>query len=415
MVTLIKVIVESVRQAFQQLVGNKLRSCLSLLGITIGIFCIIGVQSAVDSLEDNVRGSFEKLGNDVLYVNRFEWGGSHENWWKYIRRPIMNYQDYEAVVRKVKNGDLYSYHADIGTRTVKYNARSVENVDLVGVSLEFSDLFNLVYEKGRYFSPAEYHSNAPKIIIGHQVAEELFGQLEPIGKKIKVQGKKFEIIGIIEKSGDDLVNILDFDDAVIISYGIAKTMVNLKARFYSPTISIKAKEGVNLESLKDEVTGVLRNARRLKPKEDNNFSINEMTMLTSILDSIFSVLGWAGFFIGIFAILVGMFSVANIMFVSVKERTSLIGIKKALGAKKYIILLEFLIESIILCILGGIMGLLAVHLIVGVLSSAIGFEMYLSMDNILVGMGLSIFVGIVSGVIPALQAANMDPVVAMRK
>lgn len=416
MITIFKILLESVRQAFQQLAGNKLRSFLSLLGVTIGIFCIIGVQSAVDSLEDNVRGSFEKLGNDVLYIKKFSWSDTHLKWWQYIKRPNPNYDDYKIVSKKVKSAGLTGFHAVVGFRTVKYKSNSVSQTVLIGMTPEIEEMFNMTFEKGRFFSSSEYYHASNKIIMGHKVAEELFGTLEPVGKKVKVQGKTFEVIGIIEKAGDDLINVMDFDDCIMVSYEVAKSMANLKAKYiFDTTVTVKAADGVALEDLKDETTGVLRAHRRLKPKEDDSFSLNELTMLTGLLDGFFNVLSMAGLFIGLFAILVGMFSVANIMFVSVKERTGIIGIKKALGAKRYVILLEFLIESIILCILGGIMGLALVHLIVTIISNAIDFNMYLSWNNIMVGIGLSVFVGVVSGFIPAFRAANMDPVVAMRK
>ena len=416
MITLFKVILESFRQAFQQLMANKLRSFLSLLGVTIGIFCIIGVQSAVDSLEDNVRGSFEKLGNDVIYVRKWSWSDSFVNWWQYIKRPEPTYEDYLAVSKKVKSAELVSYYSVIGRRNIKYKSKSVGETVLIGTTFEHDELFSQQYEKGRFFSSSEYQRGVLKIIIGATVAEELFGSLEPIGKKVKVQGKTFEVIGVFEKSGDDLINIMNMNEVIMVSYNVAKTMANLKAKYiFSNSVNVKAADDASLDDLKDEVTGVLRAHRRLKPKEKDSFSLNEMTMLTSLLDGFFSVLNMAGLFIGLFAILVGMFSVANIMFVSVKERTSIIGVKKALGAKRYVILLEFLIESVVLCIIGGLMGLLMVYVIVTILSHAINFEMFLSRNNMIFGVLLSIFVGVISGFIPAYQAAKMDPVVAMRK
>lgn len=413
---LLKVIVESIRQAMQQLFGSKLRSFLSLLGITIGIFCIIGVQSAVDSLEDNVRGSFEKLGDDVIYVNRFSWAGGPNDWWKYLKRPTPNYTDYEAVKAKSTNAALVAYDTEVGSRTVKYGSNSVSQVDLKIVSMEYAAIVNLSLSKGRFFSSTEYHYGANKIVLGANVATELFGGIEPVGKKIKVRGRSMEVIGVIEKEGDSLVGVNQLDDAMLISYELGKSLVNLKSKYnWSTTVSVKSKPNVSVDDLRDELTGILRAHRRLKPKEADNFSLNELTMLSTILDSFFNVLNVAGLFIGLFAILVGMFSVANIMFVSVKERTNIIGIKKALGAKRYIILLEFLIESIILCTLGGLMGLGLVRLITSILSSVLGFDMHLSWNNIIFGVSLSVIVGIVSGIIPAWQAARMDPVEAIRK
>lgn len=418
MTTILKIINESIAQALQQLFGNKLRSFLSLLGITIGIFCIIGVQAGVDSLEDNVRGSFEKLGEDVLYVNKISWTQDPgENYYRYMRRPQISYEDFEAIQEKVHSAQMVSFYVGIGSRTAKFRSNSVERVYLLGATYDFGQIYNLEFVSGRYYSPAEYYYGAPVVILGYKVAQELFGAIDPVGKTIKVSGRKLEVIGVLEEAGDGIVNVMNFDEVLLVSYEFAKKMANLKSNslFGNSSVNIKAKENVSLDQVKDEVTGVLRAHRRLSPKEEDNFALNELSMLSNVLNIFFGVLNTIGFVIGIFAILVGMFSVANIMFVSVKERTGLIGIKKALGAKRYMILLEFLIESIILCIIGGILGLGLVFILVTVLTSVIEFKFVLSMNNIIWGIGLSVVIGVLSGFIPAFQAANMDPVVAMRK
>ena len=417
MVTLVKVFTESVQQAIQQLSSNKLRSFLSLLGVTIGIFCIIGVQSAVDSLEDNVRGSFEKLGDDVIYVSKFSWAEDPgQNYWKWMRHPNPDYEDYEALTKKVRSAELVSYHVVVGFKTAKYRSSNVENTILVGATYEYGDMFSLAYEKGRYFSPTEYYYGANKCILGYAVAEELFGTIEPVGKKIKTMGRTMEVIGVLEAAGEDLVSVMNFDEVIFIPYELAKKMANLKTNdaFGNSLLSVKAADGVTIDQIKDEVTGVLRAHRRLKPMEDDNFAMNNLSLLSKILDSVFDVISLVGLVIGIFAIFIGVFSVANIMFVSVKERTNIIGIKKALGAKRYIILLEFLVESVILCVIGGFFGLALVQIIIKLLSNVFAFEMYLSFDNILVGVIWSVSIGILSGLIPAYQAASMDPVVAIR-
>lgn len=414
--TLLKVIWESILQAFEQLVANKLRSFLSLLGITIGIFCIIGVWSAVDSLEDNVRGSLQKLGSDVIYIKKWPWEDVSGSWWNYIKRPNPDHNDYEILTKKVKSAQLTSFHVVIGFKTVKYKGSSVEQSVLIGSSLNFPKMFDVEFDRGRYFSPAEYHFGSNKIVLGYKVAEELFGSIESLGKTIKLSGRKFEVIGVIAKAGNDLLNPMDFDDCIIVSYNAARGLANLKARqIFDTTVNVKAAKGVNLEDLKDEVTGVLRSHRRLKPKEMDNFSINELSMISKFFDGFFTILSLIGLFIGGFAILVGGFSVANIMFVSVKERTNIIGIKKALGAKNYIILMEFLIESVILCLLGGILGLGLIYVIMEGLSNAIEFDLHLSVNNMFWGVGVAVSIGVISGIIPAIQAARMDPVEAMRQ
>lgn len=415
MITLFKVISESISQALQQLRGNKLRSFLSLLGITIGIFCIIGVLSAVDSLEDNVRGSLEKLGRDVIYVSKWPWADVSGNWWEYVQRPNPDYDDFEAVAEKSQLTDMVTYHVAIGRRTLKFKSSSVEGAVLVGVSRRFAEMFSLEFSKGRFFSPSEFSYGANKVVIGATVSEELFGNLEPVGKEVKFQGRVYEVIGVIEKSGNDLINVLDFDNTIVVTYNNARSLANLKARqVFQGSVNIQAKQGIDLREVKDEVRGIIRSERRLKPKEEDNFSLNELSMLSALFDNFFTVLNLLGIVIGLFALLVGGFSVANIMFVSVKERTSIIGVKKALGAKRYVILLEFLIEAIILCLIGGVMGLLLVHLITSILTQVIDFAIYLDMTNILIGVICSILIGVVSGLVPAIQGARMDPVEAMR-
>lgn len=416
MITLLKIISESVRQAFGQLRANKLRSFLSLLGISIGIFCIIGVLSSVDSLESNVRGSLEKLGNDVVYVKKWPWADTSGDWWKYFRRPNPDFRDYEVIRKKVKNAALTAYHVVVGFKTAKWKSNSVERTILIGSSISFAEMFKIEFEKGRYFSPSEAHYGSNKIVLGFKVAQELFGSNEPIGRTIKMSGRKYEVIGVIKEAGNDLLNPLDFDDCLIVSYNNARGLANLKAKnVFDATVTIKAANGVAMQQLKDEAKGILRAHRKLKPKQGDNFSLNELSMISSVFDNIFGVLNLLGIVIGGFAIIVGMVSVANIMFVSVKERTNIIGIKKALGAQNWVVLSEFLIESVILCIIGGLMGLMFVYLIVTILSNVIDFELYLSFSNIAWGLSLSVIVGMFAGLIPAVLASRMDPVEAMRK
>lgn len=416
MITILKVIQESFRQAWQSLVGNKLRSFLSLLGISIGIFCVIGVLSAVDSLEDNVRSSFDKLGNDVVYVDRFSWAEDPgQNYWKWMKRPNPSYNDFKAIQTKVKSADMTSFYTVVGVKTAKYRSNSVEGSFLVGVTEDSGTLFGFEYAKGRYFSKAELVSGAPKVVLGAVVAQELFGPIEPIGKKISLGGRKLEVVGVIKEEGESLVNIMNFDEGAVIPFELARKYANIKeGHKMGSAISIKAKEGIDLDDMKEEVRGALRAKRKIKPKEGDDFALNELSLLSNLLDGVFGVLSTAGWIIGGFALIVGMFSVANIMFVSVKERTNLIGVKKALGAKSYVILLEFLIESVILCIIGGLFGLGLIWLLLTGVSKAIDFPLYLDIGNVIFGLSVSIFTGILAGIIPAMQASNMDPVTAMR-
>jgi len=406
---------ESSVQALSELRNNKMRTFLSLLGIMIGIFCIIAVQAAVDSLENNIRGSFDKLGNDVLYIDKRPWSDDGGSWWKYQRRPKPSYSDFEAIKEKSKLTEQVSYSAFIGNKVVKFQKNFIEGSFIIGVTEDYGGIFNIEIASGRFFNRNDVINGTNTVVIGYEVAQGLFGPADPIGRIVVLGGKKLQVIGVIAKTGKSLINPLDFDEACLVSYKTAQFYINLRGGSFFASINAKAKKGVDIADFRDEITGLLRAERRIKPMDESNFAINELSMLNKIFDSVFGVLKLAGLIIGGFAILVGMFSVANIMFVSVKERTHIIGIKKAIGATRNVILLEFLIESVVLCILGGILGLIFVFGVLKVASALTEFEMTLSISNILVGLVLSILVGILAGVIPAFNAAKMDPVEAIRQ
>ena len=184
-------------------------------------------------------------------------------------------------------------------------------------------MFQLGYHRGRFFSPSEYYYGANKVVLGYTVAEALFDGIEPVGKTVKLQGENFEVIGVLESAGDELINPLDFDEAIIVSYTKVRSLTNVRSRHADTFIAIKAAENADLEQLKDEVRGYVRSSRRLKPRQEDTFSFNELSMVSEAFDSFFGVLNLLGFVIGVFSILVGGVSVANIMFVSVKnERIS---------------------------------------------------------------------------------------------
>jgi len=285
----------------------------------------------------------------------------------------------------------------------------------MGCTYEYAAIQNLKLTEGRYFSQSEYESGSNKIILGFKLYNELFKGINGVGKEVKLFGQNFQVIGYLESEGDNVFNFMNFDDAMWVSYNSLKKYINVKEESdVGRMLTIKAKPGVEMTEFKGEIASIIRSVRRQRPLEADNFSLNELSMLSQVLDSVFKVLNIAGLIIGIFALIVGMVSVANIMFVSVKERTGIIGIKKALGAKRYIILMEFLIESIILCILGGLIGLILVFVSLWVISMLIPFKMSLSVLNVAIGVGTSIVVGIIAGIIPASQASAMNPVEAIR-
>ncbi|MFT4685953.1 MAG: putative ABC transport system permease protein, partial [Neolewinella sp.] len=299
---------------------------------------------------------------------------------------------------------------------VKYKRTAVEGAQLLVTTFELDRMYNVDIERGRYWTASEYSGGADKAIIGHEVAAELFGAIEPVGKTMKMSGRKYEVIGVFAKTGGDLINIIDYDYTVAVTYTNAGRFINLKNRSkFGGRLAVKAKPGVPLPQMEDDIRGLLRSGRGLRPREEDNFSLNQLTMIADSIGGFFGVLNTVGFLIGMFSMVVGAISVANIMFVSVKERTSLIGVKKALGARQFVILLEFLTESVILCIIGGLFGLLLVVGVTFAVNSLFeSFQITLSLKFAIYGVIGSAVVGILAGAVPAGLAAKMDPVEAMR-
>lgn len=412
-----RILIDSLHQAIQQLVNSKLRSFLTLLGITIGIFCVIAVLSAVDSLEDNIVQSFEKLGNDVIYIDKWPWQEEPgQNYWKYMARPTPDIEDLKAIQARSKLAECASLAVFLPGSMVKHSDNYVEGAYLAGITEDYSRVIQLDILEGAYFNSRSFRTGDNEVILGHKLAEALFPKGDAVGKRVKMYGQYFQVVATLRKEGKSLLDIMPNDEAIFLPFNAARKLVSIHSGSnWGTLVNVKAKKGVDLEELKLEVASIIRPVRGLKPTEKNNFAVNELTMLTSIVESVFKVINYAGFFIGMFAMLVGAFGVANIMFVSVKERTPLIGIKMALGAKRYFILLEYLFEAIMLCIIGGIVGLVFVWLILQIASKALDFPIYISFQNVILGVSLSVLIGLIAGIIPAVNASRMDPVEAIRK
>lgn len=403
---------ESILFAWQSLTANKLRSFLSLLGITIGIFAIILVFTIVDSLERNVRAGIQSLGNNVVYIQKWPWSfGPDYPWWKYINRPTPQYFELDELQRRCRSTEALAYH--IGDRkTVKYRSANIENALVVGTSFDFFRIKNFEISEGRYFTRAECDGGYRVALIGASIAEGLFLNEDPLGKEIRIAGQKATVIGVVKKEGESMLG-MSFDYQVLIPYQFSRYIMDSRAADADPFIYAKAKPNVSNAEMIDELTGLLRGIRRLKPAGEPDFALNETSLITKGFDSLFDVIGLAGWIIGGFSILVGGFGIANIMFVSVKERTNLIGIQKSLGARNIFILVQFLGESVLLCSIGGFFGLLLTWLVTKAASGS--FELgELSNTNIILGFTISILIGIISGFVPAYGASQLDPVEAIR-
>ena len=413
---IIRLIWESLIMAIQSVIENRLRAMLSLLGITIGIFAIIAVFTIVDSLETNIRESVNSLGSDVIYIEKWPWappeGENEYPWWKYMNRPLASLDEFEFVKEKSRYAQHVCFLSAVGRR-IEYKNNNVEGSTIFGVTEGFQDIRSFEVERGRYFSPIESKAGRNVVVIGSKIAKDLFQGGDPLGKYIDLLGRKVQVIGVLEKEGQSMIEFLNLDEGAILPMEFYKGFIDIKRDMASPQIWVQAKKNVSVEELTFEITQMLRSYRRLQPVEEDNFALNQTSIINNQLDQLFKVLKIAGLFIGIFSIIVGGFGIANIMFVSVKERTNIIGIQKALGAKRYFILFQFLFESIMLSVAGGIVGLLIVFIGASIITMTGDFSVTLTMDNIVLGIGVSSLIGLVSGIFPAWQGARMNPVVAI--
>ena len=410
----LKLLKEAFLFANDSLRQNKMRTSLSVIGVTIGIFMIVAVFSAVDTLRHNLQKSIDKLGSNSIYINKWPWVGSPDfPWWKYMQRPDPKLTEYDEIVRRSQTALAVSYEIGINDRTVKYQSHTVTGAQINAVSHDHDKTWNFDLSDGRYFSDLESRTGRPVVIIGHDIAADLFPADDGVGKQIKVMGRYVTVIGVFKKEGDDAFGNSD-DKNILMPINFAKDVIDVQNDNYQPTIVVRGKNGLTDVDVESELRGIMRSIRRLKPGEEDNFELNKVTAITNQLDQVFCFLDKAGFFIGIFSILLGGFGIANIMFVSVKERTNIIGIQKSLGAKSYFILLQFLLEAVLLCLMGGAAGLLMVYAGPFIVKAAIDIQVVLDPNNIIMGVSISLIIGVVSGIVPAWVAAKLDPVEAIR-
>jgi len=408
----LRLLKEGIVFAYSSIITNKLRAFLSLLGITIGIFSIISVFTVFDWMEKSIRNSISSLGDNVIYVQKHAWlVNDLVTWRDMMKRPVISMDDYRALTNNLTKISSVCYSV-FNSRRVKYKNNSA-NIPIRAVTHELEDIESFEIERGRYFSPEESATGRNVAIIGAVVAERLFENANPVGKEITIGGHKTTVIGVFDKEGNMMIELsVSKDELILLPVNYAKNFINLRNN-NDAYVMVKAKNGVSLQELEDEITMTLRAARRLRPDQPSNFSINKTSMLNQQFDSAFILINIVGWIIGGFSILVGGFGIANIMFVSVRERTNQIGIQKALGAKKSFILQQFLVESLLLSTIGGILGLMLVFIATIGVNYVFELGMHLTMANIALAFTISGVVGIVAGYSPANTAAKMNPVEAI--
>ena len=413
MLLYLRLLKESLSFALNALRNNKLRTFLSLLGVTIGIFSIIAVLAAVDSLDRKIKEDMSAVDKNTMYLKRFSFGPSDIPRWKREQFPDVTYDEYQYLKDAVVSAEFMTFQIFTKPETAKYEDKSAGNINVVPVSHEFTDIQSLKIEHGRFYNEAEANSGVAVAVLGYEIAQKLFGNENPMDKKIRLYGQRFTVIGVLEKQGQGLFGESN-DTAIIIPVNFLRKMYGDHNDFMTPIIIIKPRPGTEAEAVKAEVTQKLRNYRGIRAGQTDNFVIDILSGFTDLIDNVIGQMNVIGWIISGFSLLVGGFGIANIMFVSVKERTNLIGIQKALGAKNRFILLQFLFEAVILSVIGGIVGMLMVWGIAVALTNAIEFKFVLGFWNIVIGTSLAVFIGLVSGILPAVSASKLDPVEAIR-
>jgi putative ABC transport system permease protein len=405
----------SFKMALQELLKNKLRTFLSLFGVTIGIFCIIGVLSTVQSLEHNLQNEIKSLGTNTIYIDKWDYssgGGSDYPWWKFVKRPSPKYEELEAIKERSTTSKFAAFEINTAD-AVEVGDNVLNGIRLYGITQEFPSIQPIEILYGRFMIEAEFEGAANTIVVGHEVAEKLFGEAErAVGKVLKTRGKNCLIIGVIKKQGKQMLGGWEFDQSAVLPYRFARTIMD--ERRADPLILVQGKDDVNSKVLKDDLQGVMRSIHKLSPTQEDDFALNDINDFSEVMSQAFVSVNMGGWAIAALSLIVGMFGVANIMFVSVKERTPQIGLKKAIGAKSGVILTEFLLESAFLCIIGGLIGILLVFGLTKLVTIMFDFPIFISTSLLLIGIGICIFVGLLAGIIPAYRASKLDPVVAIR-
>ena len=409
---------EGVRMSLGAIFANKTRAFLTMLGVATGIFAITSILTMVSSMKNSIKDNLSELGNTTLIVSHWPWADNGANWRELINRPKVSFKEYQKLRQNLDNVTGVSYTVASRVASISAGGESISNVLVRGITEDESKIFNFSFEYGRFFSDLEFRYGSNVCVVGYNVVENLFPNQVGEGKFIRIGGKKVKIVGVLEKVGASMFG--DTDDHVYIPYKVAPRVFNLNKRWIEKQIAIKVTDAEFIPAAESETIGIIRAARGLRPKDKNNFAVNKLEQILNEVDKIMGFLTNGGWIISAFSILIGGFSIAMIMYISVKERTREIGIQKALGSTRSFILYQFLTESVIICLLGGFIGLLGVF-------GAAAFVQYLvnqndwpltiavTGGNIGTAIGLSTLIGLVSGFIPALMASVIDPVKAIRQ
>ena len=401
---MISVFFENFNMALSSVLSNKTRSLLTALGIIIGVFSVTLMGTLISGLDRSFEGSMSMLGRDILYISRFEWFGDQE-WWEVRNRPRMKIE----YVNKIKNKSRYALAvAPVMQRGAELSSKE-DNIrtEIFGTNIDYIKTISANIKEGRFFSNSDDRKGRRVTVVGHGIKDVFFKGKNPIGEDIKIDGEKFRIIGVLEKQGKFL-GLFSVDNQAIIPQG---AYMRLFSRRGWTRLSVKVPEQ-KIEESKDEIYSIMRQIRGLKPNQKDDFAINQTKAFEKQYNSIKIAIAGTGFFITMLSLVVGGIGIMNIMFVSVTERTREIGVRKAIGATKNMILSQFLMEAITICLAAGIIGLIFAYITSLIINNFFPSTMPLGLSILAVLM--SIIVGVISGIIPSYKAANLDPIDSLR-
>ncbi len=405
---------ESWKIAVAQMRSNKTRSMLTALGVIIGIVAVTLMGTAIGGIQTGFDKSMSVFGDDVLYVEQWPWR-QVDDWWNYRDRKKIRTEYADPINRMIAatpNSNLVvAVPSSALFRSIKYADNEVSNILVRGTVADYIITSTFEFKLGRFFNDIESRDGASVCVIGYDVADALFPSQSPLDKSVLINGQSFKVIGVISRQGTFL-GLFSLDAIVVMPLPAFQKYFSAKS---DSDILVKVKDKTKLNEAKDELTGLMRRVRALPPEKKDDFSINEQQALKSTLDPIKNSIAIAGLFITGLSLFVGAIGIMNITFVSVKERTKEIGTRKALGARRRTILLQFLIESTALCLLGGLIGLsFAYVLCFGIGAAFPSFPIQFSLGLVMVSMLVSVLTGLVSGFAPAWSASRLDPVTALR-
>lgn len=391
--------------------ANKIRSVLTTLGIVIGVFAVVVMSNAVRGIDKSFQEGVSSLGSDNLYIDKWAWFNSEIPWWEMRNRKNLTYEDYEKF-KELARLPVAVAPSMWSNENVKYEDEIAQFTNVQGTTAEYIETTNLDFEAGRFFTELESNASRNVAVIGSAIADILFEEGQGVGYEIEIGNKKFKVVGVLAEQGSHVMGNFNPDNQVYITIGsMFKYFMNTHRR--SLTINVRAGSSLEVADVKEEAIGVMRRVRGLKFNQINDFSINQQEGLLSEINSTVGVIQIAGFIITGLSLFVGAIGIMNIMFVSVKERTKEIGIRKAIGAKKRTILSQFIAESAIICLLGGLIGLFF-SILATLMIQNTDFPISLDFDAFILAVSISLIVGVLSGFAPAYKASTLDPVDALR-